>query len=447
MNRNNIFKLMLCCIAVTSCTNAGDEKTLPTFSWTLPKTTFDIEADLLYLSCSISKEKNAPVVNSKATITLNAHGIPDLAIGAKSINPFDFQSFWQDHTIEVQVAPTTELLTKISSDATDQTGQIIGNILTTATKSATLALGGGTAEGAVLPGCGSADNKVKTIAIYTKELASLSSTSSKAKDLADKISNLQAQITIKLRATIDPGVSPLLVDQSTTSPLPAEDQAYKVGDIDASGIVAQVYPSLKQLQDAGWYNEAALQTYSPNFAAQSGVDVFLAFNHASGAAASQADKTFKATTLPSDDLFRAPAYIPVIVRSGQEPSPPGTPPAPMLFSTVLPFAQFGTARHIPFLAPTFGKGSWAITFNNFGELIDSTFGASAQGVGATGILANAASAAGTIGAQAAKNSAALPTNVQTIQEQNNIMDTFIKNQSDKSQCTALAAKGTPCPDQ
>jgi hypothetical protein len=68
----------------------------------------------------------------------------------------------------------------------------------------------------------------------------------------------------------------------------------------------------------------------------------------------------------------------------------------------VPFAQYGFTEKLPITARIFRTISWAVTFNEFGEVTNATFSSKAWGSNATSLFGSAASAASSIAAEQQK---------------------------------------------
>lgn len=200
------------------------------YSWMLPRTVIDATIVYKFESC-VDTAKGAQL-HIKITPTLATRGIADKFVGRMGIDPNDLTSIWSDKSISLQTFGGSHILNSIGSSPTDQTAQIVSNILGGVTKLVAVGLGVpavGAAEGpaAASPSqCGTAQKtkaavdtiKAKVKALQTDVLNGVGDARQK-KDAIDALQNeitsLQTELTLTVKKTIDPGFSPIEVNSDT----------------------------------------------------------------------------------------------------------------------------------------------------------------------------------------------------------------------------------------
>ena len=405
------------------------------YSWALPKTTFDASVTWKFKRCRV--EGNSVIVEVQPTApVVVAHAVPDQDVGWITLDATATQSFWQEHVFDVKTAAGTHLLQGFNSTATDQTGPIISNVLTAATKIVTIALGVPTGAGApaARSACGPAVATLNALDSSKAQLAAMADPSSAAgKALVATISALQDrvdnQINIKATTLIDPGLGAIV-----------------------DGKVGEFAISQEQLERAGWYPPGGL----PNgWKSQYQIDVYLGFDRAQPAelACTMPCKGIAPRKLTRGALFREVAYLPIEFRWQHTALPVTADETPQTVTEVvgklapLPFAQFGAPRKLPLDAPLFGKADWTLTFNEFGEVTEAKWGSVATGVAMTALLSNAAGAASSIDSAQIKAAGLADSATLATQLENAKLKAIIDNANYRQQCRDLQAKGTvaECP--
>lgn len=418
------------------------------FTWMLPKTVIDTTIAYTFKECAGGK----PLIN--ITPTLAAKAIPDLLVGQMQLATGDLQSITQDRGISLQTFGSSRILNSIGSSPTSQVAQIGGNILGGIAKLVAVAFGvpataadKSTSSPPTTPLCASDSNPESAPAIANQikrlkteiqtlqaEIAGLKSgpdpitppdQSVQRRDTAaiaaaqTLITTLQDKLTITIKTTIDPGVTPVVVNtNSDGAPLPIPTRQSVVQN---SGLVATICPSKKQLDNAKWFSnidklfegDKTACAAVPNL----NVNVYLDFPHGHG---TMYDGThqgkYEQTQVSSDDLYRDVGYIPVLVWRGvksakSDDSNPPTEPVQLAQPMTMAFGQFGVAQVLDLKANAFKSLTWQVTFLEDGEITAASFTSKAVGVTATSLFGTAASAANSIATE--QRSAANPENQAT----------------------------------
>lgn len=374
-------------------------------AWRLPKTVIDATVTFKYVDCKDPVVAGGrPTLELERTVALVARGVADDNIFGPN-EPFDpfvrvpvsaLTSFWQDRTLTVNRAPNGTLA-QLSAVAEDQTAAIAGNLFTTATKLGSIAFG-------VAPGGAQASTATcsatpkATKATYDRLKAQLrdpNTTPAQAAAYVLQLADAQEKLdrlTITVTRTIDPGVT-------------AIDATTPVNGVPRNGEIAGLEPSIEQLKKAGWLSGSDPDQFDAMKDVR--ISVFLDFEKATPAIIQKCDPATPCrrhpTVISRSTQFREPAYIPLIVVAGRDPTNTvnrfaltinGAKPA-----GPIPFAQFGIPRALPIKAGLFERVAWTYNFNEFGEQTNVSFGSSAQGVKATSALAGAAGAAATLANQ------------------------------------------------
>ena len=258
------------------------------FSWMLPRTVIDITIVYAFEGCADS-DKGAEL-RIKITPTLVPRAIPDTSIGRLGINPNDLVSFWNDKSVSLQTFAGSHILNSIGSAPASQVGQIAANILGGITKLAAVGLGVAAAAPAAIPPsaavskCGTAKNTKAEIDNFKSKIRSLQAEIANGVDEAtfkkdtgeiegmqNLISSVQADLTLSIKKTIDPGVSPIEINSDAETSRPPRD-------IEITGRVASFDLSDKQLAKLNWYKELRDVSQAERSLLQ--VNVYLDFDHA-----------------------------------------------------------------------------------------------------------------------------------------------------------------------
>jgi len=174
----------------------------------------------------------------------------------------------------------------------------------------------------------------------------------------------------------------------------------------------------KQLEKLHWYKD--IKDVSSSERALLQVNVYLDFSHADVPISSQGGK-YQQTGMRQGYIYRAVAYIPVLVWLGAKPSdapssnqpssddaPPAKPPVQLSPPQRMAFAQYGVLQTLPLSPGTFQSLTWAITFLDNGEATSASFVSKSSGVNASAFLGTAASTANSIATE--QRAAASPSN-------------------------------------
>jgi hypothetical protein len=145
-------------------------------------------------------------------------------------------------------------------------------------------------------------------------------------------------------------------------------------------------------------------------------------------------KTYKQEEVKPNngDLYRSPAYIPVLVWRGDQYATPkkeappvalledyddqgpplSTDPKQLAAPKILPFAQYGPKQRLAIAAGIFTERSWAVTFTEFGEITNSSFLSKSLGAKVSTLFGSTATAASSIASEQQKAAAAASPNTQ-----------------------------------
>jgi hypothetical protein len=399
------------------------------YTWMLPRTVIDMTIVYTFDSCS-DTDKGAEM-HIKITPTLVARAIPDTSVGRLGINPNDLIAFWSDKSISLQTFGGSHILNSIGSAPANQAGQIIANILGGVTKLVAVGFGvpavaaappAGPAVAAAVSKCGTAKktkddlNNLKTkIKSLQADLENGVGDATQKKDaieaLQTEMTSLQTDLTLTVKKTIDPGFSPIEINTNT-------ENSKKPNSIDKTGKIAAFDLSDRQLKKAQWYND--VKDISKDERSRLQVNVYLDFPYAdvpvklSGAA-------YQQTSIDDGYIYRAVAYIPVLVWLGSKPmdaalstqppddtAPPAGAPVQLIAPQRVAFAQYGVQQTLPLSPQAFQNLTWSVTFLENGEVTNASFVSKASGVNASSFLGTVASNVNSIATE--ERSAASPEN-------------------------------------
>jgi len=404
------------------------------YTWMLPKTVIDATIVYTFDSCknNVAKIKIAP--------TLVARAIPDPLVGQLKVDTAPLQSFWVDKSISIQTFANSRIINSVGSTPTGQGAQIIGNILGGIVKIAGIAFGlpGGIGPAVAPPQpapanyCADENTKdtgpwiVKTISGLKQSISDAQARLAAGEAEADQkkdtaavtaaqtlITTLQEKLSLTIKATIDPGVSPIVVDvdnASASPPVPNDNDK-----IPATGLVASICPSQMQLTKTKWFNDAILKAPGDSCTAMPNLktNVYLNFANAHSTMYDQPTSPgpYIQTKVKQDNTgavqYRDVAYIPVSVWRGDMPASGTTPPkendpeAPTNPFQINPpqmmvFGQFGVPQSLPLDTDAFKSLAWQVTFLEDGQITAATFSSKAWGANATSLFSTAASSANSI---------------------------------------------------
>lgn len=432
--RSGLFAIMFAFVLAGCATSASQaDRINPTLSnspvppsagyvyWRLPKTVIEATVTFKLKSCTVP-QNSRPRLEVEQSVALVTHGVPDNDIFGEDggsdpmvrVPISALSSFWQDRTLTVHHA-ADGTLSQIGATSEDQTAAIIGNILTSAVKVASVVLGvpaGGPSLRAP-PGCSREPARIRAEMDRINTIIRNPRTSAAAATAYNlRLVDLQRQLDrtiIVVRRLIDPGVSPISCDSGTAN---CSDPPNPT--INADGLIATILPSREQLVNAGWLTgDGGDQLDSID---DLKVSVFLDFPHATPpiiAYCPLSPCTHHRTVIDRSTQFREVAYIPLIVARGSDPTGAGSGFQLTMNggrpSAAVPFAQFGMPRALPISVGMFQRVQWVFNFNEYGEHTDVSFGSSARGVRATQLLQSGASAASSFaGEQRAADALASP---------------------------------------
>jgi hypothetical protein len=369
------------------------------FEWRVPKTVLDTTVSYVYKGCTQDKTDPTRVaLNAAVSVEIDAKGIPD-------DNPFgdhsgawvrvplsDVQSFWQDRSLSIK-KNANGTLASITSTPTNNVGAIIGNVLTTGAKVASVVMGvpavGGGVRGqqcnpqfeALAKQASDLDTRIKSGALTQKQ----------ATDATAQLQALQARLTLTVKKTIDPGVTPI------------GDDVEPPKSIGADGKFAELKPELKDLNQ--WVVGDPLDvvpftvTLSLDFASASPSIVRTC-------PVAPAGCERRPVAIDRETHFREPAYIPIKVERGGmhafDPANRKVQPLPIKVAgdaaggNAIAFAQFGLPRNVPIGAGLFQKFNIQVSFDQFGGTSDQTAASDAVGTRLTSFLGQGAAAANSV---------------------------------------------------
>lgn len=440
--------------------------TVGSISWRLPKTVVDVTATIKLKDCSVpttGDDKGKIVLKLETTVAVVTRGTPDDYIFAPVeytgdvpsavIDPFvhvpvsALTSFWQDRSLTVH-HNADGTLAQIGAQPEDQVAGIVGNVLTSAVKLASVALGVPGGVGAAAPSkpvCSTeakdirADMDAQNAVLVNPKTSVAEAAAANAALLADQ-KKLDG-FTLALTKTLVPGEDKNYL--TITAP------NWQIGKIEldpkSDGDVAKV-KALHWLKGT----DADLMDEIGNHVK---IGLFLDFARMNvpGFKADPSHPTnHHASIIDRNALFREPAYIPLIVALGYSPD---DQKARLAFSVngvkvdnsergvSLPFAQFGTPRYLPIKAGVFQKLAWTYNFNQYGEYQDVSFGSSARGVKATSLLQSASTEASQMGTQVRTSNAAVSDETARLQAQAAADKAIVDAATYKDQADALRAQG------
>jgi hypothetical protein len=428
------------------------------YSWMLPKTVLDVTIVYTLRSCKNS-DHGAQVDVTIANPTVTPRYVPDPAVGLKSLDPALLKSFWQDSTIAVVTYAGTHVLQSLSSNPANQVVTIAGNVITGATKIAAASLGVVPASVSVGPSrCGIEPTDPKKLNELKAELEKQQQiltnpdvTETEAAAATKKIANLQAgiaivqapqqaaQTTVTILRTIDPGITPIEMDENPTAKVPQ-----KFHPIGPDGLIARFSPfqSMKKLKEAKWFDDADKASSENNDHLH--VSIYLDFPNANPRVMRCRSCPVYPTRVPKDFQFREAAYIPVAVYQGErDPKAPrdnrqSLVPLP---AKALPFGQFGRAQALPINAKIFETLKWSVTFSEAGEVTNATFESKSIGAQITNLFATAAGGASSTTTEVRNAANAASSETQRLTNENTALTAEINNINLNQQLQGLIAKG------
>jgi len=399
------------------------------YTWMLPKTVIDATIAYTFEDCTDNKLK------LKITPTLVARSVPDTIVGRVAVDTEALKSFWEDRNISIQTFAGSHILNSIGSSPTSQVGQVAGNILGGIAKLVGVALGVPVSVESLAtnpppaspppaPQCGTSEGSAAAIATQIKalktkikgfqtDLLSGVDEATQKKDNAaiqaaqSLITNLQDQLTITIKTTIDPGVSPINVDADND--MAALQNPAKQSAIRNDGLLATICASQKQLDKAKWFTnlDQIFKDTRPHCAAipYLEVNVYLDFPNGKGTMYDADHKgPYPQTAIEQGSLYRDVAYIPVLVWRGAKQTTTApvdkdgstNGPVQLIAPQTIPLGQFGVSQTLPLAADAFKTLTWQVTFLEDGEITAASFSSKASGVNATAFLGTAVSAANSI---------------------------------------------------
>jgi hypothetical protein len=431
------------------------------YSWMLPKTVLDVTIAYTLRSCK-NTDHGAQVEVTIANPTVTPRYIPDPAVGLKSLDPALLKSFWQDSTISVVTNQSTHILQSLGSSPANQVVTIAGNVITGATKIAAASLGVVPASAPVAvegpSKCGTEPtdteilDKLKAeLEKQQKILTNPNVTEADAAAATKKIATLQAgiaivqapqqaaQTTVTISRTVDPGITPIEMDENPTAKVP---QRFR--PIGPGGLIARFSPfqSMKKLKEAKWFDDAEKASSENNDHLH--VSIYLDFSNANPRVVRCRTCSVYPTRVPKNFQFREVTYVPVAIYQGERD--PNTPrdnrqslvPLP---AKALPFGQFGRAQILPINAKIFENLEWSVTFSEAGEVTNATFKSKSIGAQITSLFMSGAGGASSVTTEVRNASNTASSETQRLINENAALAAEVSNITLTQQLNAFIAKG------
>jgi hypothetical protein len=425
--------LILCAGAIIS--NSALAEDLPPLkptpghlAWRLPKTVLNVTVNYELQGCKDSitdsnlTGKDA-VLDIKVTATMTPASEPDPDLGPafpKGLVVFpvkDLHSFWQDSSLALKTYPGSRILQSLGAAAQDQTGAIIGNVISGAVKIAAVSMGVPVVpaiEGQPQPPvpklafCGDAARIVPQVAATRLALKN-ATTEQQSKDLGTQLIAQLQSITIESKTRVDPGITdtvlPLAEGRSPST------EFHPVTD----GLFARIELRGDRLVKEEWIKdpdnklkEVALAMVTVNADMHSAVPAIPELE-----CEIDSCKVFTRRYLAPSTLFREAATVRVAMRGGNAESMKSLGPP-----TNIPFAQFGPPRTMRIKPKIFQTLNWTFAFDEFGQQTEFSYGTKSPGVAASSLFSSAAGGASSIASQSRNSSSALGS--ETIERQANI---------------------------
>jgi hypothetical protein len=420
--------------------------------WRLPKTVIEATVTFKLKRCTAPRN-GRPQLEVEQSVALVTHGVPDSDIfgpgGPDSLVRVPISalsSFWQDRSLTVHHA-TDGTLSQLGATSEDQTAAIVGNILTSAVKVASVALGvpaGGPAA-SKSAGCSPEPARIRAEMDRINAIVRNPRTGQQASAAYNlRLVDLQRRLdrtVIVVHRLIDPGVSPIGCDLDATGCNDAPNPT-----INAEGLIATILPSQSELVAAGWLTgDAGTQMAAID---DLKISLFLDFSRASPSIIAYCPMppcTHHRTVIDRTTHFRDVAYIPLLAVRGSDPTAAarsfqltmngGRP------GTAIPFAQFGMPRSLPISVGIFQRVQWVFNFNEFGEHTDVAFGSAARGVRASQLLQSGAGAASSIAGEQRAADALLPEGTRDLQREITELKAQVDAAALRDQVDLLRAQG------
>lgn len=424
------------------------------YAYMLPKTLIDANISYTFKGC----QENDGFAKIAITPTLTPRAVPDLFVHQRVFDISFFESAKvTDRNISLATYSGSRILSSIGSQPTNQTGQIISNILTGATKLLAVGLGTASAQSegsAEISVCTktkayelSKDVEAKQASINGwQELLAQGVNEAGSKQLNAQIAAAQAliaadqeKLTLTVKATLDPGITSADKEiEGSTDPTSLDTSTR--AKLARSGVVAHLCPSSEQLgkwfdsKFTGLSKKSAVSACDKFPSLDVGIYFDLAAAHSTpwdenGHLKNPNQTEFLATQLGPGEVYRDVAYIPVEVWKAKDkarkcnPNPENDKTDSCQFQTellaspqIMPFGQFGVGQALPFDAPIFKSYTWSITFLENGEITKADFTGKASLVPATSSFQTAASAANSIATEM-RNASSVSANATALQAQ------------------------------
>lgn len=407
-------------------TTQGIPPTPARYTWMLPKTLVSVTATYTLTECSDSPRKLVVTPN----ITLSNVSEPDIDLGPDfpngmvGIQPTLLGSFWNDNNIAVKTSPSSHILTYLGAQPTNQTTQILSNLVASSTKLAAVAFGvpAAAAPAAAVPYCGKAKAIIAKIRELQAQLVDPASTPAQTKDLPGQIATLQTALSISATKKFDPGYK-----RTAISP-------------DGLATIGELSPSLKDLRNSSWFadaNAAQLAADSP----QLRIVVFLDFKHAfptntirSVVECNEVGQhcSFMRVPVTTGTLFREVGYVPVLAFQASDTTSP-------ILKKTFPFGQFGAPRTLPVQAGLFQSMTWSLSFAESGEITEANFTSKATGLALTSLIQNASGATNAIATERRAEAVASDPETTRLQNVNSALKAQIDNLTYTKQLNELLA--------
>jgi hypothetical protein len=430
-----LFALSSFVLSALGCTRSAEEANLDPrlnafaksalYSWMLPKTLVSVSVVYTLTACS-----DTTGIEISPTVLLSNVSEPDTNLGPEfpdgiiSVQPEGLISFWQDKNIVVKTNTSTRVLSYLGSGSTNQAGAILGTAITSVAK-LTAAAFGTPAVGAAVPAgaklCGQAADTIAKIQLYKDKLVDPTLTAAELKDIPGLIQSLQSELSITVEKKFEPGIKPT-----------------RINPVTGEAFIGGLAPTAKQLIAAHWFASEALATKAVGSEKLS-TGVYMDFKNAYPAEATRESVrctperqcTFEKVISPRGTLFREVAYIPVIVKHGQE--------GKVVQKKSFPFGQLGIPRTLPLSANLFEQITWSVTFADTGELTDAQFTSKATGLALVSLFASAASTANAVATESRNAASALDGTTVRVQNENAALKAQVDNITLTQQLNALLA--------
>ena len=349
-------------------------KTPPRYSWMLPKTVID--ATVVYAFHGCSHKDKSELVNFHITPKVAPRSVADTYAGEITTEALGAGDWLQDGSISIDTYSNTHVLKALGSNPVVQTGTVVGNILGDIAKLFGIIIGVKIEEN-IPPGTTECKN-IKVKQDIANAAQYIFDAKNKLKDMQKRladgpddgdlkklpaqiqaiqtyISMLQSDLTVTMKATIDPGFSPIKITKGSDTQNVfhhKNDEADQPKPIDKDGLVATFYPD-NQLDK--WFENPEASKDELKRLLQ--VNVYLDFQNsyplvqpnAKSSEGVEKEDTYVPKAIQKAYLYRDVAYIPVLVWHGQKPKDLPSEAA-IQAPLIMAFGQFGFQQKLPLRA-------------------------------------------------------------------------------------------------